>query len=345
LLSKKERRARLVSCSSSDQLAADMPAYRRRSPREEPREEPRAFDSGAPEDWPPLPPPEPNPRLRRQIARGLPSSTDDIVPLMTLIAGDSEGFERSATIERFLEILRTCSEGLDWRRSAPRRPLSRAAAAQTYYGQFVQILRCYDRDQSFGIPPFTRSAHMDPVAELFKDHPDILDRLVRLVEEFGYGGTEEPAPEAAPEEPTPEGRIDFNTAIEFVNKIKADRMHEPEPEPDRLDVDEVSALCSPVLCSAAALCARLCSLCSPVLCVLCRAGAVLCPAVLYSALLCSTLLCSLLVELCYAVPLFSHPNPRFRRADTGARARGHAGGLAAAAAARAEPAPPPTGAA
>jgi len=143
---------------------------------------------------------------------------------MTLIAGDSEGFERSATIERFLEILRTCSEGLDWRRSAPRRPLSRAAAAQTYYGQFVQILRCYDRDQSFGIPPFTRSAHMDPVAELFKDHPDILDRLVRLVEEFGYGGTEEPtpAPEAAPEEPTPErGRIDYAAAIEFVNKIKA----------------------------------------------------------------------------------------------------------------------------
>jgi len=140
---------------------------------------------------------------------------------MTLIAGDSEGFERSATIERFLGILRTCSEGLDWRRSAPRRPLSRAAAAQTYYGQFVQILRCYDRDQSFGIPPFTRSAHMDPVAELFKDHPDILDRLVRLVEEFGYGGTEEPAPEAAPEEPTPEGRIDYAAAIEFVNKIKA----------------------------------------------------------------------------------------------------------------------------
>jgi hypothetical protein len=197
---------------------------------------------------------------------------------MTLIAGDSEGFERSATIERFLGILRTCSEGLDWRRSAPRRPLSRAAAAQTYYGQFVQILRCYDRDQSFGIPPFTRSAHMDPVVELFKDHPDILDRLVRLVEEFGYGGTEEPTPEATPEEPTPE-----------VNKIKADRMHEPEPEPDRLDVDEVSALCSPVLCSAAALCARLCSVLSSALWLLCM----LCRALLPCAVLCS--LCSLVL--------------------------------------------------
>ena len=203
-----------------------MPAYRSGRPRRgTARAFASAFDSGAPEDWPPLPPPEPNPRLRRQIARGLPSSTDDIVPLMTLIAGDSEGFERSATIERFLGILRTCSEGLDWRRSEPRRPLSRAATSQTYHGQFRDILETFDKDQSFGIPPFTRSAHMDPVAELFEAHPDILDRLVRLVEEFGYGGTEEPAPEAAPEAAPsrrpPEGRIDFNTANEFVDKIKA----------------------------------------------------------------------------------------------------------------------------
>ena len=98
-----------------------------------------AFDRGPPEDWPPLPPPEPNPRLRRQI------SADDIVPLMTLIAGDSEGFEWSAIIERFLGILRTCSEGLDWRRSEPWRPLSRAAATQTYYGQTDSSSRFWRR--------------------------------------------------------------------------------------------------------------------------------------------------------------------------------------------------------